>query len=175
MGVRFRVLVPEVNETPLPNEAAEAYVARIACLKATAAWRRVDTQRMKPYPVLAADTAVIMGRRILGKPATARAAQTMLKSLSGRTHRVLTAVAVAHENRLRLTTSDTRVKFRRLTDEDIARYVETREPYDKAGGYAIQGVAAIFIAHIEGSYSGVMGLPLFETARLLKTFGIQVL
>jgi septum formation protein len=175
IGVRFRVLTPDVNESPLPRETPEDYVARIARIKAEVAWMRIAERRMQPYPVLAADTAVILGRKILGKPATDAAARTMLQDLSGRSHRVLTSVAVAFENRLKLATSETRVKFRRLSADEIAHYVASGEPHDKAGGYGIQGLAATFIAHIEGSYSGVMGLPLFETARLLKTFGIAVL
>lgn len=175
IGVRFRVLAPDVNEAPLPRETPEDYVLRIARIKAEVAWMRVCERRMNPLPVLAADTAVILGRHILGKPATDAAARAMLQALSGRSHRVLTSVAVAYENRLKLATSETRVKFRRLSADEIAHYVASGEPHDKAGGYGIQGLAATFIARIEGSYSGVMGLPLFETARLLKTFGIVVL
>lgn len=175
IGVRFRVLVPEVNEAPLPRETPEDYVMRIARIKAEAIWMRVATRRMQPRPVLAADTAVILGRHILGKPGTDAAARTMLQTLSGRSHRVLTSVAVAYENRLKLVTSVTRVKFRRVSDDEIVRYVASGEPHDKAGGYGIQGLAAVFIARIEGSYSGVMGLPLFETARLLQHFGVQKL
>ena len=175
IGVPFRVLTSDVDETPLSRETPDDYVARVARNKAEAAWLRVVARRMKPYPVLAADTAVILGRRILGKPATNAAARSMLQALSGRSHRVLTTIAVAHENRLRLAASVTQVKFRRLSAEEISRYVASGEPRDKAGAYGIQGLAATFIARIEGSYSGVMGLPLFETARLLKTFGIHVL
>jgi len=175
IGVRFRVLAADVNESPLPRETPEDYVLRIARIKAEVAWMRVAERRMQPHPVLAADTAVILGRQILGKPATDAAARVMLQALSGRSHRVLTSVAIAQENRLKLATSETRVKFRRLSDAEIAHYVASGEPHDKAGGYGIQGLAASFIARIEGSYSGVMGLPLFETARLLKTFGIAVL
>lgn len=175
IGVRFRVLAADVNEAPLPRETPEDYVLRIARIKAEVAWMRVAERRLQPHPVLAADTAVILGRHILGKPATDAAARAMLQALSGRSHRVLTSVAVAYENRLKLATSETRVKFRRLAADEIAHYVASGEPHDKAGGYGIQGLAASFIARIEGSYSGVMGLPLFETARLLKTFGIPVL
>jgi len=175
IGVRFRVLAPDVNESPLARETPEDYVLRIARIKAEVTWMRVAERRMQPHPVLAADTAVILGRHILGKPTTDAAARAMLQALSGRSHRVLTSVAVAYENRLKLATSETRVKFRRLAAEEIAHYVASGEPHDKAGGYGIQGLAASFIARIEGSYSGVMGLPLFETARLLKTFGIPVL
>ena len=175
IGVRFRVLAPHVDEEPLAREIPESYVARIARSKAEATWARVSARRMQPYPVLAADTAVILGRRIFGKPATTAAAQEMLQALSGRSHQVLTTIAIAHENRMKLATSVSKVKFRRLSELEITRYVASGEPLDKAGSYAIQGLAASFIARLEGSYSGVMGLPLFETARLLKFFGIQVL
>ena len=173
--VAYRVLAPDINEARLPREAPEVYVARMARIKAEITWIRICARRMKPYPVLAADTAVVLGRNILGKPANDEAAQNMLQALSGRTHRVLTTIAIRYEKRLQLATSISKVKFRRLSDAEITRYVATGEPKDKAGGYAIQGLAATFIAHIEGSYTGVMGLPLFETAGLLKKFGVQVL
>lgn len=175
IGVKFRVLAPHVDEAALPREAPDSYVERIARSKAEVAWARIDARQRARHPVLAADTAVVLGRRILGKPADDAEARMILKALSGRTHQVLTAVAIAHEDRLRLATSVTAVTFRRLAPSEIARYVASGEPRDKAGAYGIQGVAATFIARIEGSYSGVMGLPLFETASLLKTFGIQVL
>ena len=175
IGVKFRVLAPHVDEAALPREAPDSYVERIARSKAEVAWARITERQRARHPVLAADTAVVLGRRILGKPADDAEARTMLKALSGRTHQVLTAVAIAHEDRLRLATSVTAVTFRRLAPSEIARYVASGEPRDKAGAYGIQGLAATFIARIEGSYSGVMGLPLFETATLLKTFGIQVL
>jgi len=175
IGVDFRVLVPDVNETPWARETARNYVARIARAKASVGWMRICADGMQRYPVLAADTAVIVGRRIFGKPITDEAAQGMLKTLSGCTHQVLTAIAITYENRMQIATSVSSVKFRRLSDAEITRYVASGEPQDKAGGYAVQGLAATFIARLEGSYSGVMGLPLFETARLLKTFGIPVL
>lgn len=175
LGVEFRVLAPHVDEAALPREAPDSYVERIARSKAEVAWARITERQGARHPVLAADTAVVLGRRILGKPADDAEARMILKALSGRTHQVLTAVAIAHEDRLRLATSVTAVTFRRLAPSEIARYVASGEPRDKAGAYGIQGVAATFIARIEGSYSGVMGLPLFETASLLKTFGIQVL
>lgn len=175
IGVNFRVLVSDVNETPLARETARNYVARIARAKASVSWMRICADGMKRYPVLAADTAVIVDRHIFGKPATDEVAQGMLKILSGRTHQVLTTIAISDENRMQIATSVSSVKFRRLSDAEITRYVASGEPRDKAGGYAVQGLAAAFIARLEGSYSGVMGLPLFETARLLKTFGISVL
>ena len=175
IGINFRVLVPDVNETALPREAPAQYVERIARIKAEVAWMRVMERRMKRHPVLAADTAVILGRRILGKPQNDAEAASMLQSLSGRTHQVITAVAIAFEGKLKLAQSESAVTFRRLAPDEIARYIASGEPRDKAGAYAIQGFAAAFISRIEGSYSGVMGLPLFETSRLLKSFGVQVL
>ncbi len=175
IGGKFRVLAPDVDEASLPHEAPDSYVERIARIKAEVAWARITARRRARRPVLAADTAVVLGRRILGKPANDAEARAMLKALSGRTHYVFTAVAVAHESQLRLATSITAVTFRRLAPSEIAHYVASGEPHDKAGAYGIQGLAASFIARIEGSYSGVMGLPLFETVSLLKTFGIQVL
>lgn len=175
IGIKFRVLAPDVNEAALPREAPADYVERIARIKAEVAWMRVVERRMKRHPVLAADTAVILGRRILGKPQGDAEAKSMLQALSGRTHRVITAVALSYEGKLKLARSETRVTFRRLAPDEITHYVSSREPHDKAGAYAIQGFAAAFIARIDGSYSGVMGLPLFEVSRLLKSFGIQVL
>ncbi len=174
LGVRHRVLVPDVNEATLPRESPEAYVRRIARIKAEVAAMRIRERRMKELPVLAADTSVILGRRILGKPADAAAAAAMLAALSGRTHHVLTAVALEFQGKLAVALSDTAVRFRRLETEEIATYVASGEPLDKAGAYGIQGRAAAFIRRIEGSYSGVMGLPLFETAQLLRKFGIHI-
>ncbi len=175
VGVKFRVLVPDVDEEVLPREAPTVYVERIARLKAEETWRRLVARGRTLRPVLAADTAVILGRRIFGKPADDAEACAMLHALSGRTHQVVTAVAVRYEKKIKLLTSTTAVTFRRLAADEIARYVASGESQDKAGAYGIQGLAATFIARIEGSYSGVMGLPLFETATLLKTFGIQTL
>ncbi|MBI5751614.1 MAG: septum formation inhibitor Maf [Hydrogenophilales bacterium] len=175
IGIKFRVLAPDVNEAALPREAPADYVERIARIKAEVTWMRVVERRMKRLPVLAADTAVIAGRRILGKPQSDAEAASMLQALSGRTHQVITSVAMTFEGKLKLTRSETAVTFRRLAPGEIAHYVLSREPHDKAGAYAIQGFAAAFISRIDGSYSGVMGLPLFETSRLLKSFGIQVL
>lgn len=175
IGIKFRVLVPDVNEAALPREAPVDYVERIAQIKAEVAWMRVVERRMNRHPVLAADTAVILGRRILGKPQSDAEAATMLQALSGRTHQVITAVAMAHEGKIKLARSETSVTFRRLSPSEIMHYVQRAEPHDKAGAYAIQGFAAAFISRIDGSYSGVMGLPIFEVSRLLKSFGIQVL
>jgi len=124
--------------------------------------------------VLAADTSVVLGTRIFGKPASEREAAEMLRSLSGRTHRVLSAVAAAGEGRVETRLSVSEVTFRQLADEEIRRYWHSGEPADKAGGYGIQGLAAVFVESIRGSHSGIMGLPLFETAQLLASFGIDV-
>jgi septum formation protein len=172
LGIAHRVLVPDVNEALLPRETPEDYVRRLARIKAEVTAMRVQEGRMKALPVLAADTSVILGRRILGKPANAKEAAAMLGALSGKTHHVLTAVALVFQGKLAVALSDTAVRFRRLSANEIASYVATGEPLDKAGAYGIQGRAAAFIKQIDGSYSGVMGLPLFETAQLLNKFGI---
>ena len=162
VGVEFRVEPAALDETPLHNETAEDYIRRIAHAKADAVHRRNPDS-----PVLGADTAVVLGDRILGKPRDRDDAIDMLLALSGRTHRVLTGVAlVAGRYNYRLSTN--RVRFRTLDASEAASYWETGEPADKAGGYAVQGLAAAFIEHIEGSYSGIMGLPLFETLEMLK-------
>jgi septum formation protein len=174
LGIRHRVLVPDVNEAALPKESPAEYVRRIARIKAEVTAMRVSERRMKDLPVLAADTAVVLGRRILGKPVGEAEAAAMLARLSGKRHRVLTAVVIVFQGKLAAALSETLVEFRRMSGADIEAYVATGEPMDKAGGYGIQGRAAAFIRRIEGSYSGVMGLPLFETARLLGKFGIRI-
>ncbi|MEW5942451.1 MAG: Maf family protein [Pseudomonadota bacterium] len=175
IGVEFEVLAPDVNESPLPREAPTDYVRRITRIKAEVGWMQVVERKLPRRPLLAADTAVALGRRILGKPADRSEAVEMLKMLSGARHRVHTAVAVVLDGRLELALSTTAVRFRELSEREIRHYVAGGEPLDKAGAYAIQGRAAAFIAGIEGSYSGVMGLPLYETALLLAQFGLEVL
>ena len=135
----------------------------------------MSARRLPPLPILAADTTVVLDGRILGKPADTNEAVEMLQSLSGRTHQVLTAVAIQDLDQLWQTTQLSEVTFAPLTHEMVSAYCATKEPYDKAGGYGIQGAAAIFIEHIVGSYSGIMGLPLFETAQLLRQAGINTL
>lgn len=160
----------DVDETPLPGEAPDAYVLRVAMAKADMGWRRLMERRiarLTHLPVLAADTTVCLGTEILGKPANRDDAGRMLRALSGREHRVLTAVAVRFGERLETALSDTLVRFMPLSEQDIAAYVATDEPMDKAGAYAIQGRASAFVERLQGSYSGVMGLPLHETALLL--------
>lgn len=164
----------DVDETPQAGERADNYVLRVAGDKALAAARIVAARRIIPRPVLAADTTVVCDDEILGKPANADDAVVMLGRLAGRMHRVLTAVAVASEDRLETRVSESQVRFRVLDAAEIRRYVATGEPYDKAGAYAVQGQAAAFITRIDGSYSGIMGLPLAETAELLRSYGIAL-
>lgn len=164
----------DIDETPFPGEGPEDYVLRVARDKAQAAAAMVAARRVAPHPVLAADTTVVLDDAILGKPADAADAARMLGLLSGREHRVLTAVAVARGETIDTRLSESRVWFRELAADEIRRYVATGEPNDKAGGYAVQGRAAAFIPRIEGSYSGIMGLPLAETAELLRIHGIVV-
>ena len=184
IGVNFDVLTfragergedADVDETPLPGEAVERYVERLALAKAQAGMRRVLWRKLLPHPVLAADTTLEVDGEIVGKPHDAAEAHAILERLSGRRHRVLTAVAMSDGERTRSRLSVSEVAFRRLSEHDIRRYVATGEPFDKAGAYGIQGHAAIFVEEIRGSYSGIMGLPLFETAALLEIFGHPVL
>ncbi len=170
IGVQFRVVATAVDETVLPGEAPAAYVTRLAAAKAGDGWER--SADAAGTPVLAADTAVVLDGRILGKPSGPKDAQSMLLQLSGRTHEVLTAVALRTANGLQSRVSRSEVTFRRITAGEAQDYWETGEPRDKAGAYAIQGRAAIFIADLRGSYSGVMGLPLFETAEILVSAGV---
>ncbi len=164
----------DVDETPLPNETPEAYVQRICEAKARAGLNTLQFRNLPPFPVLAADTTVSLDNRIIGKPMDREDAASILRQLSGRQHQVLTAVAVASDTRLEMRLSTTTVTFAALSEERIRRYVLTDEPHDKAGAYGIQGHAGSFVQHISGSYSGVMGLPLFETVELLQRFGYPV-
>ena len=178
IGVGYQVFVQTsdgagvVDETPLAGEAPVDYVSRVARAKADVGWRALREQGLPVYPLLAADTTVAADDGILGKPESSQAASMMLHALSGRTHRVYTAVALAWRDRIETALSESSVTMRPLSDVEIRRYIETQEPMGKAGAYAIQGRAAVFIERIEGSYSGVMGLPLFETAKLLQDAGL---
>lgn len=165
----------DVDETPLPGEPARDYVVRIAGLKAQAAMKAVAERRLPAWPIVAADTTVTLDGEILGKPRDAAEASAWLRRYSGRSHTVLTAVAVAHRGQVRMAVSESTVHFGHLSAQEIACYVASGEPFDKAGGYGIQGLAAAFIKHLAGSYSGVMGLPLYETVELLKGVGFDVL
>jgi septum formation protein len=138
------------------------------------AWKIMLMRKLPVRPVLAADTTVVIGNRILGKPADAAEAIDMLRQLSGHTHKVMTSVAVHHHHQHWHVTQHSEVSFAPLTDAQMQAYCLSPEPYDKAGGYGIQGAAARFISHISGSYSGIMGLPLFETSQLLRQAGLQI-
>ena len=165
----------DVLEEALDGEPPGHYVERMARTKAQVAGQRMHNRKLPPRPVLGADTEVILGTSIFGKPHDANDAAAMLARLAGRTHEVLTAVAVRVEERTDVEVSVSRVTLRKLSAAEIDRYVATGEPVDKAGAYAIQGRAAAFITRLEGSYSGVMGLPLAETATLLARAGVSVL
>jgi len=180
IGVRFEMLLLrdasgralDVDETPHAGETPSEYVVRLAREKAEVGWARMSQRRLPPAPVLAADTTVSIDGLIMGKPTDREDAITMLKQLSGRTHEVHTAVAVKLDSRLETGLSTTVVKFGTLQEEAIRRYATTGDPMDKAGAYGIQGKAAVFVESISGSYTGVMGLPAYETARLLESVGI---
>lgn len=164
----------DVIETPNAGEVAPDFVQRMATAKAACGWHAVDTRHLLRFPVLGADTVVELDGAILGKPAIRTEAAAMLARLSGREHLVHTAVAVQHEDRLELRLSSSRVRFANLDAATITRYLETGEYLGKAGAYAVQGRAGAFAEHIDGSYSGIMGLPLYETAVLLRAFGLVV-
>jgi septum formation protein len=164
----------DVDETPLAGETAMDYVTRLARLKMEAATRVQLCRKLPAWPLLAADTTVPLDGEILGKPADAEAAAAMLRRYSGRAHTVLTAVAGSYLGRTRVTLSESVVTFKSLSEREVTAYVANAEYYGKAGGYAIQGRAAMFVRHLAGSYSGVMGLPLYETAELLQSVGFEL-
>jgi nucleoside triphosphate pyrophosphatase len=164
----------DVIEIPQPKEAARDFAQRMATEKAASGWRAVEGRRLLRFPVLGADTVVELDGDILGKPADRLDAEAVLTRLSGRRHQVYTAVAVQQEARLEVRLSSSQVRFARLDAVSIARYLETGEYLGKAGSYGIQGRAGAFVEHIKGSYSGIMGLPLYETATLLRAFGLVV-
>ena len=183
IGVRFEMLLfregsredAETAEDAYPGERPDEYVRRVTRLKVDAAWQRVVLRKgLRRMPVLAADTTVAAAEQMLAKPADAADAARMLRLLSGSRHRVLTAVAVALDGRVGMRVSESLVYFRRLEEEQIEAYVASGEPFAKAGAYGIQGRAGAFIRRLEGSDTGVMGLPLCETARLLRQFGLTV-
>jgi len=183
IGVKFEPLLfregaradADTSESVLAGESPDDYVRRVTRMKADAAWQRVVMRRgLQRKPVLTADTTVALGAEILGKPADRADAERILATLSGRQHRVLTAVAIEFDERFEMTVSESLVTFAPLDEARIAAYVQSGESFDKAGAYGIQGRAGAFIERIEGSYSGIVGLPLFETAELLRTFGIVV-
>ncbi len=183
IGVPFRVIGVEVDEGKLAGEPADDYVTRLAAAKATAGWHAAVAAGGAggldgvvgaggAIPVLGADTAVVLGDRILGKPVDQLDAERMLGALSGRTHRVTTGVALCVSGVTECRISRTEVTFRPIDPAEARAYWQTGEPCDKAGAYAVQGLAAVFVAELRGSYSGVMGLPIFETSELLKAAGV---
>jgi len=182
IGVRFEVLLlrthpsrMDVDETPHVEESPSDYVLRLARAKAEVGSMASRARRLPPHPVLAADTSVILDGQIIGKPADRVEAESILARLAGRSHEVLTAVAVGFEERLEVMLSTSTVAFAPLDARRIRQYVASGESHDKAGAYAIQGRGAAFVARLEGSYSGVMGLPLYETTQLLQKFEIEVI
>ncbi|MBI3368919.1 MAG: septum formation inhibitor Maf [Burkholderiales bacterium] len=181
LGVPHELLLADASEDAealeawLPGELPADYVQRVTGLKLQAALRRWRQRGLPAKPILTADTTVALGRRILGKPADAAEAVAMLRALSGRTHRVFTALALASGRRRWAALSTSRVRFAELSDATIAAYVDSGQPFGKAGAYAIQSALAGWIAHIDGSYTGIMGLPLFDTAQLLRQAGVPVL
>jgi septum formation protein len=182
IGVSFGTLLlrealpraADMDESALPDEAPADYVQRIARTKAEVGRGRLVERRLPDLPVLAADTIVVLGSHIFGKPENLAHAKEMLRALSGQTHQVFTAVAMATKNGIVARISRSTVRFRNIREHEIGDYLACDEAHDKAGGYAIQGMAAVFIEEISGSYSGVVGLPLFETAQLLEESGIKI-
>ena len=179
IGISFTTLAVDIDETVNPNELAQEYVLRLAKEKALAGWNLSEEQ---DKAVLGSDTAVVVNGEILGKPESHLDAKRMLRLLSGKTHKVMTAVALAmtpadfslkNKPELSSVINVNEVSFKELTDTDIEQYVDSGECDDKAGSYAIQGLAAVYITHLSGSYSGVMGLPLYETLKLLNNAGIR--
>lgn len=175
LGLHSIVMPSNVDESPHMDESVEDYVMRLAREKAEVCLQYLKDQGHELLPIVAADTTVCVDGVILGKPENEQEAYSMLKSLSGRWHEVHTAVAVATEQDTQVALSTTHVEMMALSDADIMAYIASGEPRDKAGAYGIQGLAGIFIKSIEGSYSGVMGLPVFETAQLLRNAGIELL
>jgi septum formation protein len=179
MGVAFDTIIfrgglrtdPQVDEDVHAGETALAYVERVARAKAEHGIDLLLERRLQLRPVLAADTTLELAGEIIGKPVDEADAAAILRRLSGRTHGVLTGVAVAHEGRTEYVQSISEVRFRHIDDDEIRRYVLTGEPMDKAGAYGIQGRAGLFIEYMAGSYTGIMGLPVCETGELLKRFG----
>ncbi len=177
--MRFELLLPDASEdvesleAVATNETPAAYVARVTALKLDAAVARLRSRGLPSAPVLCSDTTVALGRTIYGKPESPVDAARMLRELSGKTHRVLTAVAIQKGKTRTQAVSTSQVRFAAMTTAQIRSYVATGEPMGKAGAYAIQGRAAAHIEHISGSYSGIMGLPMFETAQMLRTLGLK--
>lgn len=182
IGVKYKILLMretlsraiDIDETPLPNELPIDYVYRVVHAKAEESWNRIIQRNLLSLPVLVADTVVTIDGCILGKPRNIAHAEEMLTALSGQTHYVLTAIAVVVNEKIQARLSKTMVRFREISKQEIRICLANGEALDMAGAYAIQGIAAAFIVDIAGSYSGVMGLPLFETVQLLEESGVNV-
>jgi len=182
IGIKFNLLLMretigrpiDVDETPIVGETPADYIYRVVRAKASEGYKRIIQRKFPVLPVLVADTIVLLDGSIMGKPKDTFEAEKMLKSLSGRSHQVLTAIGLGIKDQVQIRLSTTTVRFREITEREIRRYLESHNFLDKAGAYAIQGLAAVFIVEISGSYSGVMGLPLYETAQLLEEAGIEV-
>ena len=172
IGVPHQILKISIDETQHPKELPADYVQRLAAEKAQAGWQYVLQHHLTQHPVLGADTTVICNNKILGKPQDKKDAIAMLSLLSGREHIVMTAVSLVFNQQINTALSQSTVTFRNLTSTEIEHYWHTGEPQDKAGAYAVQGFGAAFIKQLNGSYSGVMGLPLFETSQLLEKFDL---
>ncbi|WP_271273423.1 Maf family protein [Aliamphritea hakodatensis] len=168
IGVRFDVQPVDIPEVKRPDESADDFVKRLAVEKATAGWERSG----RNLPVLGSDTVVVLDDQVMGKPRNREHGIAMLQALSGREHQVMTALAIVNNEQTQVRAVSTRVQFKELSDELCLRYWETGEPADKAGGYGIQGLGAVFVASMSGSYSSVVGLPLAETADLLNVFKV---
>jgi septum formation protein len=183
MGIAFDTVIfrdgsradNETDETPYPGEPPLDYVERVARAKAEHGSRIIDWRKLPRHPLLSADTTLEFNGEIIGKPFDAADAVAILQRLSGQTHRVLTGVAVNHQGRTEYVLSSSEVRFRLLDEEEIRHYVSSGEPMDKAGAYGIQGRAGMFVEHLAGSYTGVMGLPVCETGELLKKLGLKPL
>ena len=175
IGINFEMRPVSIDETLEKGEAPADYVCRMARAKAELGWLRLIQRRLPLRPLLAADTVVVLRGKIIGKPDNLAHGKKMLSSLSGRTHKVLTAVAVVAKDKIQESLSTTTIQFRDISQSEITNYLNGTESHDRAGSYAMQGRAAVFIIKISGSYSGALGLPLFETAQLLEKFNIKIL
>lgn len=171
IGIRYQVQTADLDESPLPNEAPLALAQRLAAAKAQTVWELSHQQ----LPVLGADTLGVLDGELLVKPTDFESARQMLLFMSGRAHTIYSAIALYHQGGCEQAVSESKVWFRTITEAEIRAYWQQGEPRDKAGAYAIQGLGAIFAERLEGSYSGVMGLPLFETAQVLEKAGIRIL
>ncbi|MBP6346179.1 MAG: septum formation inhibitor Maf [Neisseriaceae bacterium] len=175
LGLATQKLPSDIDETPLPLEAAQAYTERMAYEKSLHAQAYLSAQNLASAPILTADTSVALNGQIFGKPTDAAHAAAMLSALAGQTHQVITVVGVFHQGQYQHVTQISEVTFAPLSASQIERYIATGEPMDKAGAYGIQGIGGVLVSHLSGSFTGVMGLPLFETAQLLKRCGLDLL